>query len=301
MYFNRRLNERVYQMPRFFPDSAAKNVVIGVSASVSRSAYSVLISDRVASLHAADMVGSQWFPLYVYEDEPDEEGTLFSAGRKGAGSPVRRDGITDAGLVHFAEAYPREKIGKEDIFYYVYGLLHSPDYRDRFADNLGKELPRIPRVRTAADFWAFSKAGRQLAELHIEYEKVPMYAGAKVTGGAKPSDYRVEKMRYGKAGKEKDLTTLLYNDKVTVTGIPLEAYGYVVNGKPALDWVVERQCVKTDKDSGIVNDANDWAVETMKNPRYPLELFLRVITVSLETKKIVRALPSLSIMEPMRE
>jgi predicted helicase len=99
-------------------------------------------------------------------------------------------------------------------------------------------------------------------------------------------------MKYGKIGKDKDLTTLIYNANITLTGIPLEAYDYVVNGKPALDWVVERQCVKTDKDSGIVNDANDWAIETMGNPRkYPLELFQRVITVSLETMKIVKGLP----------
>jgi len=109
------------------------------------------------------------------------------------------------------------------------------------------------------------------------------------------ADYRVEKMRYGKNGKEKDLAVIHYNDKVTLTGIPIEAYDYVVNGKPALDWVIERQGVKTDKDSGIVNDANDWAVETMGNPRYPLELLLRVITVSLETMKIVKNLPKLDI------
>jgi predicted helicase len=102
-------------------------------------------------------------------------------------------------------------------------------------------------------------------------------------------------MKYGKKGKDKDLSTLIYNDKITVTGIPLEAYEYVVNGKPALDWVVERQCVSTHKDSGIVNDANDWAIETMQNPKYPLELFLRVVTVSLETMKIVNALPKLNI------
>jgi predicted helicase len=104
-------------------------------------------------------------------------------------------------------------------------------------------------------------------------------------------------MKYGKKGKDKDLATLHYNDKITLTGIPLEAYDYVVNGKPALDWVVERQCVKTDKDSGIVNDANDWAVETMHNPRYPLELFMRVVTVSMETMKIVRSLPKLDVLE----
>ena len=106
-------------------------------------------------------------------------------------------------------------------------------------------------------------------------------------------------MRYGKrkeGGKNvPDKTVLIYNEHITVRGIPLEAYDYVVNGKAALDWVVERQCVKTDKVSGIVNDANDWAIETMGNPKYPLELFLRVITVSLETLKIVRALPKLEL------
>ena len=134
--------------------------------------------------------------------------------------------------------------------------------------------------------------------MHLNYETVEIYGGANIETDGKPltdADYRVEKMKYPKKGKDKDLTTLIYNSKITVTGIPLEAYEYVVNGKPALGWVVERQCVKTDKDSGIVNDANDWAVETMGNPRYPLELFQRVITVSLETIKIVKALPALDI------
>lgn len=208
---------------------------------------------------------------------------------------TRRDGITDEGLAHFQSAYPDESLSKEDLFYYIYGLLHSPDYRERYADNLNKELPRIPRVKTARDFWAFSQAGRELGELHVNYEDVPMYPGAKIDTGNKPltdADYRVEKMKYG---KNKDLTTLHYNNRITVTGIPLEAYDYVVNGKPALDWVVERQSVRVDKASGIVSDANDWATETMGNPKYPLELFLRVITVSLETLRIVRSLPKLDI------
>ncbi len=121
---------------------------------------------------------------------------------------------------------------------------------------------------------------------------------ARIDIGAKPltdADYRVEKMRYGKKGKDKDLSTVHYNSRITISGIPPQAYDYVVNGKPAIDWVIERQCVKTDKGSGIVNDANDWAVETMKNPRYPLELLLRVVTVSLETMNIVNALPALEI------
>jgi predicted helicase len=159
-------------------------------------------------------------------------------------------------------------------------------------------LPRIPAVKTAKDFWHFSKAGRDLAELHLNYETVALYPVKISLAGTSPlsdTDYRAEKLKYGKIGKEKDLTTLIYNNRITLSGIPLEAYEYVVNGKPALDWVVERQCVKTDKDSGIVNDANDWANETMGNPKYPLELFMRVITVSLETMKIVKSLPRLDI------
>lgn len=252
------------------------------------------------------MVGSQYFPLYFYDgteagaaETSPKQSAFFGTESPSAPAPTakRRDAITADGLAHFQSAYPGESIGREDVLYYVYGLLHSPDYRERFADNLGKELPRIPRMKTAAHFWAFSQAGRKLADLHLNYESVAPYP-LKIDSGKKltDADYRVEKMRYGKGrGKDKDLTNLHYNDRITLTGIPLEAYDYVVNGKPALDWVVERLGVKTDKDSGIVNDANDWAVETMGIPRYPLELFQRVVTVSLETMRIVRGLPTLEL------
>ncbi|RQW27269.1 DEAD/DEAH box helicase [Rhodobacteraceae bacterium CH30] len=299
LYYGRSLNERVYQMPRIFPDAKVSNRMIVIKQRWNGDGQLALMVDRIMELQTDG--GTQCFPLYLYDTaEPAAADTdLFSVPAASTlPSYTRRDAITDEGLAHFAVAYPGETIGKEDLFYYVYGLLHSADYRERFADNLSKELPRIPCVKTAADFWAFSQAGRQLAELHLNYENVAPYAAAKVDTGGKTltaADYRVEKMKYGKKGKDKDLSTLHYNARITITGIPLEAYEYVVNGKPALDWVVERQCVKTDKDSGIVNDANDWATETMNNPRYPLELFLRVITVSLETMKIVKALPKLDI------
>ncbi|MGC5829436.1 type ISP restriction/modification enzyme [Ralstonia pseudosolanacearum] len=303
LYFNRRLNDMVYQMPRIFPDAQAENIGICVPGLGGDKGFSALVTTSIPDLNLAPgMGGYQCFPLYLYDIEAevgdDAQADIFSE----CGTPERkrRDAITDEGVAHFQSAYPGEKISKEDVFYYVYGLLHSPDYRERYADNLSKELPRIPCVKTAADFWAFSKAGRKLADLHLNYETAEKHP-LQITGGGlllTDADYRVEKMRYGKKGKDKDLTTLIYNDKITLTGIPLEAYDYVVNGKPALDWVVERQCVKTDKDSGIVNDANDWAVETMGNPRYPLELFQRVVTVSLETMKIVRSLPRLDIQQP---
>jgi predicted helicase len=202
-------------------------------------------------------------------------------------------------------------------FYPICGLLHSPDYRSRYADNLGKELPRIPAVKTFVDFRAFSQAGRDLAHWHLNYETVACHPGVAVVCGKEgghscppESDVatgvspllmdRVTKMKFGKtkdaSGKNvNDKTTVIYNEFIPLKNIPLAAYEYVVNGKPALEWVMERQSVTTDKDSGITNDANLWATETMGNPKYPLELFLRVVTVGLETMKVVNGLPKLDV------
>ncbi|MGD9700406.1 DEAD/DEAH box helicase [Acinetobacter sp.] len=302
LYFNRQLNDMVYQMPRIFPNAGAENFVICLTLSGTKG-FSLIISNTLPDLH---LIGdSQCFPLYLYDEKPvtQAENDLFTD-QNTADKPERRDAITDAGLGHFQEAYPGENITKEDLFFYVYGLLHSEDYRTRFADNLSKELPRIPRVKTAIDFWAFSRAGRDLANLHLNYETVEKYPLKLVyKGHLTDDDYRVEKMKFGRikdleTGKNiNDRSTVIYNNRITLTDIPEKAWDYVVNGKAALDWVMERQAVTTHKDSGIVNDANDWAIETMENPRYPLELFQRVITVSLETQNIVNNLPELTFME----
>lgn len=298
LYYSRSFNERVYQMPRIFPDAAAKNRVICCLGTASSKDFSALMVDTLPNYDS--MEKSQCFPLYLYDEEAEaaesKQEEMFRAAPQTQPKRARRDSITDEGLAHFQSTYLGEEISKEDVFYYVYGLLHSPKYREKYADNLAKELPRIPCVKTAEGFWGFSQAGRKLAELHIGYETVEPYPlTIEAKGTLTDADYRVEQMKYGKLGKEKDLTTLHYNGKITLSGIPLEAYDYAVNGKPALDWVVERQRVKVDKDSGIENDANAWAVETMGNPKYPLELFCRVVTVSLETQKIVSALPELDI------
>jgi len=300
LYYNRKFNEMILLMPRIFPTRLTQNRMIVVKQRWNGAGFPALIVNHIIEMQTDG--GTQCFPLYLYdtaEEEAASKADLFEA-QASEPKPAtyqRRDAITEEGLAHFRAAYPGEQISKEDVFYYVYGLLHSPDYRERYADNLSKELPRIPCVKTFAGFWAFSQAGRELAELHLNYEKVKPYP-AQVEGDSgtlTPAQYRVEKMKYGKVGKDKDLTTIHYNSKITVRGIPLEAYEYVVNGKAAIDWVMERQCVKTDKDSGIVNDANDWAVETMNNPRYPLELLLRAVTVSLDTVGIVKGLPKLDI------
>lgn len=295
LYFDRKLNEMVYQMPRLFPDAGTENRVIMIKQRWAGAGHLALMLDAVAEYQIDG--GAQCFPLYLYDSEAEtatagDEPLLAHSSPLGMG---RRDAITDTGLAHFQSAYPDEKLTKEDVFYYVYGMLHSAEYRERYADNLGKELPRIPRVKKAADFWAFSRAGRALGELHVGYERVAEYS-ARVEGPARPTaaQCRVEKMRFGKG---KDKSVIHYNDFFTVRDIPLAAYDYVVNGKPAIEWVMERQSVTTDKASGIVKDANDWATETVGDPRYPLSLLLRVITVSLETLKLVNGLPVLELMD----
>lgn len=299
LYFSRRLNEMVYQMYSLFPEPTVHNLAISCSASGTKR-FSCIMVNRVGSFDAIEK--GQCFPLKLYEEAPQaDEGDLFAGQASDTGYTVR-DGITDAGLKHFQAAYPGETITKEDVFYYVYGLLHSEDYRDAFADNLSKELPRIPTVKTAADFWAFTEAGRKLGDLHINYETVEPYPVEVEQGDLRLAHipdpeafFRVTKMRFGGKGRAKDKTTIIYNSNITITGIPEEAYSYVVNGKPAIEWVMERQAVKADKKSGITNDANAYANETVGDPRYPFDLLCRVITVSLETMKIVRNLPKLDI------
>lgn len=285
-------------MPRFFPDSRAQNRVILIKQRWHGEGQLALMVDRVVDLQSDG--GSQCVSLHVYDDRNADTGSLFDNFES---ERQCRDAITDSGLKLFQDAYPGETISKEDLFYYVYGLLHSEDYRAKYADNLSKELPRIPRVKTAADFWAFSRAGRTLGDLHVNYETVEPYPVTIKQGDLRLADiknpeafYRVTKWAFGKTGKEKDKTTVIYNANITMQDIPLGAYDYVVNGKPALEWVMERQVVKTDKASGIENDANRYAIETIGNPAYPLELFQRVITVSLRTMEIVRALPKLEVM-----
>uniref|UniRef100_UPI002360C3A1 type ISP restriction/modification enzyme n=1 Tax=Bartonella sp. ML70XJBT TaxID=3019096 RepID=UPI002360C3A1 len=295
------LNDMLGQTHQFFNPDLSDNLGICVTGIGNRSDFSCLMTNK--PINYATLETARCYPLTLHcNEEKHHDHSLFA-------TEVKRkvcDGITDAGLLKFQSAYPNEAITKEDIFYYVYGILHSEDYRARYADNLCKELPRIPCVKTAEDFGKFVTAGRELGHLHVNYEDVEPYPVTFKKGNPKQTDisnpkefYYVNKMNFAKIknSKEKDKSTVIYNSNIIITDIPLEAYEYIVNGRPALEWVMGRQCVKTDKKSGIVNDANRYAIETMGNPAYPLELFQRVITVSLETMKIVKNLPKLEIKE----
>ena len=299
LYFDRKLNEMVYQMPRLFP-AGQENLVIGVTGGTNRGEFTTIMTDKLPSLHMADINGAQYFPRWLFE-EPPAEGGLFGGN---GGGPARRDSITDVGLKHFTDAYPNQTITKDDLFYFVYGVLHSPDYRARYTDNLRRQLPRMPILKRVEDFRAFVEAGRKLGDLHVNYEAVEPYPVSIGEGdlrlaniGDPVSYFRVEKMKFAGKRPKLDKTTVIYNPRITITNIPLAAYEYVVNGKPALEWVMERQCVSTDPASGIVNDANAYANETVGDPRYPFDLFCRIITVSLETMKVVKSLPALDIRE----
>jgi predicted helicase len=297
LYLSSRLNERRGITHSFIRDTTDR--IIAVTGVGGQSGFSCVMTDVIPDLNMLE-AGAQNFPLRLHV-KPTSDGGLFT-NQSGADDVVVTDGISDRGFQHFVDAYPQETFTKEDLFYYIYGVLHAPDYRERFKNNLSKEFPRIPAVKRFEEFMAFSQAGRALGDLHVNFETQEPYPVMFKEGDLRlrtftdpVSFFRVTKMKFGKTGGKQDRATVIYNENLTIQHIPVEAYDYIVNGKPALDWVMDRQCVKTDKASGIVNDANDYANETMNDPAYPLELFQRVMTVSLETQKIVRSSPKLDI------
>jgi predicted helicase len=282
LYFNRRLNEYIFQMLRLFPKEGLENLVISLTGIGASREFSAVMTDCIPNLHLHDT--GQCFPLYRYIEDNKSKASLFESE-----SPyVRKDAISDTAIDAFRGHYDK-KISKEDVFYYVYGILHSPEYKTRFASDLKKMLPRIPYAK---DFSSFSKAGRKLAKWHLEYETVDPYPVKEMLSQTRVSAkerYQVTKMSFGKKDGKPDKAVILYNGHVTLSGIPLEAYEYIVNGKPALEWIMERYQVTEDKDSGIKNDPNKWS----DDPRYIVDLVKRMVRVSLETVKIVNGLPAL--------
>lgn len=291
LYYHHPFIERPGIWNRLFPTTQHKNLVICVT---DGSKQSSLITDSLPDLH---FIGdSQCFPLYWYEENKGEpEVSLF--GTTNEERWTQRDGITDWCLQEVRSRFAgAQSLTKEDIFYYVYGLLHSRDYRERFADDLRKALPRIPIVERAEEFIAFAKAGSRLAQLHLHYEDYAHEAeGVEVderdyTAADEYAYYAVEKMRFP---KKDERHTIIYNGHIAIHNIPAEAYDYVVNGKSAIEWVMERYAVTIHKDSGIKNDPNLWAREQGR-PRYILDLLLSIIHVSVETQRIVAELPKLT-------
>lgn len=292
------LNEMMYQMPKLFPTPNHKNLVICVSGIGANKPFTALITDYIPCLDLVEK--SQCFPLYWYDEKEPDLLDLFNQGIDNKIEKyTRKDGVTDWILTQCRKQYGyKTQITKEDIFYYVYGILHSPDYRSTFEADLKKMLPRLPLVDSKEEFFAFSNAGRQLAELHLNYETIEPYRKCEIefapfTNKGDSMNYRVEKMRFGKIdSKTADKSVIYYNTSIAIKNIPSEAYEYVVNGKSAIEWIMERYQVTTDSKSGITNDPNDWAKEH-DDEKYIYNLLLRIINVSVQTVEIVKSLPKL--------
>jgi len=320
LYYEKSMIERPGLWSQLFPTKNHKNLILCVTGIGVNKDFSVLITDVIPDLQI--QANGQCFPLYYYEENKNQAANLFDTSNEE--QYIRRDAISDFILERARKQYGiirgHAPLSKEDIFYYVYGFLHSTQYRETFASDLKKMLPRLPLVEDVRDFWAFSKAGRKLAALHLNYElqvtsyelqdgvidylqpekeefdyEYQMAAESKIKYYTqKDFDlYKVEKMRFPKK-EQKD--TIIYNSRITIKNIPETAYEYVVNGKSAIEWIMERYQISKHKESGIENNPNDWSVEN-KKPRYILDLLLNVINLSVKTVEIVKGLPEVKFEE----
>lgn len=294
MYFNKSLIEAIGLSPKMLPSTTTDNLIICVSGIGVTKEFSTIITDSIPDL---ELIGkSQCFPLYYYEKQEKSTPTLFD--QLGASEYIRKDGLSDFILDRAKKQYGKN-VTKEDIFYYVYGILHSPQYRKTFRNDLSKMLPRLPLLDDVRDFWKFSKSGRQLADLHINYESVSPYPDV-IIEGEESGFFTVEKMRFskkdvivkGKKVKVIDKSQIVYNSRITISNIPDKAYEYIVNGQSAIEWIMERYQDKVDSASGIRNNPNDLA-EEVGNPRYILDLLLSIINVSVQTVDIINSLPDM--------
>jgi len=323
---------------RYFPTPAHDNLGFYLVATGAVKPFSSLVSAQVPDLNLYGSEGGQFFPRWTWEkvsgrhaaedggfnldaltEAPGEAASAVEAEGEVIGDYRRVDNITDATLRNYRTTYGPQ-VEKADVFYYVYGLLHHPEYRSRYAADLKKSLPRIPLMAAREDFIALATAGRGLADLHLDYEEVEPWPltltvdGAEVPwaerGDIDPTLLRVEKMRYaktridGKMAADTTSISIVYNEHVTVSGIPEQAQDYLLGSRSALDWLLDRYQVKTDKASGIVNDPNDWMAEGAgaepgipAQPLYLLDLIARVTTVSVRTQQIVADLPPLEVRD----
>jgi predicted helicase len=243
------------------------NVAIVISDKGHRSAFSVISTSLIPDLHTLSSDGFQCFPFYVYNEDGSH----------------RRENITDWALEQYQSKYGKDTT-KWDVFHSIYGLLHSPEYRSKYAANLKRELPRIPLV-TPKTFQGFLEAGRALAKLHVEYETAPEHKLKHLENRDVPWTWVVTKMKLSK-----DKTQLVVNDALTLTGIPPEVFEYKLGNRSALEWIVDQYQISTDKRSGIVTDPNN-----PDDPEYIVRLVKKVVTISLETVRTVRGLPNLEV------
>jgi predicted helicase len=288
VYMNREMNNSVYQMPRLFPKADTENYGFYITAPGSGHTFSVLAVNSIPDMAFWGSGSGQFFPRYTFEDSSVESGQLdFMTLGEASG---RFDNISDD-ILSLYQAKFGKSVDKDQIFSYAYGILHSDEYKTNFSGDLKRMLPRIPMVK---DFKGFSTAGQKLLDLHLNYESIKPYPLHLSNGG--DFDRTVTKLAYKKNGRVDDKTVLKYNGGLVISGIPIEAHQYRLGSRSAVDWVVERYQVKTDKDSQIKSDPNQFAAE-LGDSDYILNLIGRVVALSVETVEIVTNLPRLEIIE----
>lgn len=266
----------VVEEPRLYYTKWGKSnvAIVTTGRGISRN-FSTLVSNLIPNLHLE--YNGQGFMRY--DNEKSDESSLFE---------TSHDNVNQ----EFAD---KLGLSLDDTFAYVYGLLNSPEYQQKYANDLKKDLARIPVV---AEKEKYVEIGKKLMDLHINYEEVPVYGGVQIVANENPS-YVVKKMKFGnkrdaESGKlEKDKSTIIFNSDITIKDIPEKAYEYVVNGRSAIEWIIDQYQVKTDKKSGITDDPNDFS----SDPKYIFNLLLRIINVSVQTVDLVNSLPKLEIIE----
>ena len=282
LYCDREWNEVIGIAPYASPTRDSKNKVICVTAPGGSKDFSCIMVDCIPDFHLCGDV--QAFPLYWYEKVERNDSIMELPGLEKQRGYIRHDAISDFILMEFRKiAGPR--VQKEDIFHYVYGALHNPDYRAKFAADLKKQLPRLPLPKDRKEFEKVEGIGRKLANLHLHYEEIDPWPLDEVGS----LDYHVTKMSWAKDGKDVRKDMLVVNEHLTLAGIPAEAHQYVVNGRTPLEWLIDRYQIRTDVDSGIVNDPNKWG-EEHDYPQYIVELAKRLVRLSVETVNLVAGL-----------
>ncbi len=288
-YLDRHVNDMIYQLPSMFPTPHHRNIGIVVLAPREAVQFGVLAVADIPDLSFFTYT-AQFFPRWTYQ-QVDNTGTLdfTDASDVDEWGYRRVDNITDE-IVALYRKTAGDHVTKDDIFYYVYGVLHDPDYRTRYAADLKKMLPHIPTPTTAERFARVADIGRQLANLHVNYDAVePFPLDIQLNPGSDPSNrktWRVDKMKWT---SKTDRSAIVYNGAVTIAGIPDSAHDYMLGSRSALDWIIDRYQVKTDKASGIVNDPNDWCDEH-DDTTYIVDLIKKVTTVSVRTVALVAQL-----------
>lgn len=281
VYFDKSLNERTSCLGDAFPGGDDKGEGFFTTAPGSGHEFAVVAVGELPDHSLWGSGGGKFFPRYFFENDSDYEDQMALFGSTGG----RKSNIFASATDLFSSKYGKD-ISPDALYFYVYGVLHSTDYRKRFAADLQKSLPRIPFL---SDFDGFSTIGKELYELHKNYEDLSPYP---LQVEEKGEASTVTKMKFAKGAEKNsvDKSTIVVSPTCTVSGIPPQAHQYYLSSRTALEWVIERYQVKTDKDSGIVNDPNDWAAN-QANSRYIVDLIGKVARVSVETIDLIGKLP----------